>query len=100
LEAYRVEIIVLDPNTFELKLYDSMEDKRYRSWKIPMSVATAIASWWQEQGPYGMSREGKRTASVLISMLSSEHVDIKEFDRLGHPKLAGWSLPVVVVEAL
>lgn len=90
----------MDPNTVELKLYDSQEDKRYRSWKIPMPVAEAISYWRQNMGDQRTLMKSKRLGNVVISMPSSGFVDVKELDVLGHPKLAGWSLPVVVVEAL
>lgn len=65
-----------------------------------MSVATAIASWWRYRGDNGQSEKEKRFTKLVINMPSSGHVDIKELDFLGYPKLAGWSLPVVVMEAL
>lgn len=100
MQASRVEVIVLDPNTVELKLYDSMEDKRYRSWKMPMSVAAAISYWWHNMGAQLTRMERIRFGNVVITMPSTGLVDIKELDTLDHPKPLGWSLSVVVVEAL
>jgi hypothetical protein len=97
-KASRVEVIILDPATVELKLYEGIEGKRYRSWKMPRSVATLIAYWWNYQGDY--SEKEKRFTNLVISMPSSGHVEVKELDVLGHPKPAGWSLPVAVVKAL
>jgi hypothetical protein len=84
----------------ELKLYDNREDKRYRRWKMPLSVARVLVFWWRGLEAYGRSGKGRRFTSVVIAMSSSKYVDNKELDILGYPKSLGWSLPVVVVEAL
>ncbi len=94
----RVEIIPLDSANVEIRLHEGIEDTAYRSWKIPRSVATLIAFWWKYRE--SDSKREKRFTNVVIRMPSSGIIDIKELDTLGHPKPAGWSLPVVVVEAL
>jgi len=83
-----------------LKLYDSREDKRYHRWKMPLSVARVLVSWWRGLEAHGRSGKGRKFISVVIAMSSSKYVDIKELDILGYFKSLGWSLPVVGVEAL
>lgn len=45
-------------------------------------------------------KKRKDLPALVISMASSGHVEFKELDVLGHPKPAGWPLPVFAVEAL
>ncbi|MFH1742472.1 MAG: hypothetical protein ABIH23_26000 [bacterium] len=94
----RTELFIPDAATVELRLYEGIEGQGYRSWKMPMSVAILVALWWKYRE--NDSEKEKRFTNLIISMPSSGLVDIKELDVLGHPRLAGWSLPVAVVEAL
>jgi len=99
-ESFRVEVIPLGLNSVEINMYEDGEVKRYRSWKLPVTVADCIASWWQEQGAVKTSGIWKSSISVSIPTASSRHIDVKELDALGRSKPAGWSLPMVVVEAM
>jgi len=94
----RIEILIPDAATVELRLYEGFQDRGYLSWKMSRSVAMLIALWWKYRK--GDSERSKRFSNLIISMPSSGLVDIKEVDALGHPKSAGWSLPVSAVEAL
>jgi len=98
--TFRVEIIFLNTDTVELKLYESSEDNRYRRWIMNLPVARAIAKWWRDKGAHEPTGKKDRTGSVIISRFSSSHAEVKELDISGHPKHIGWSLPIVVVEAL
>jgi len=94
----RIEFLIPDAATVELRLYEGIEDQGYLSWKMSRSVAMLIALWWKYRK--SDSEKTKRFNNLIISMPSSGLVDIKELDALGHPKQAGWSLPAIVVEAL
>jgi len=94
----QIEILIPDAATLELRLYEGLEDRGYLSWKMSRSVAMLIALWWKYRK--SDSEKAKGLADLIISMPSSGLVDVKELDALGHPKQAGWSLPVSVVEAL
>lgn len=95
---HRIEFLIPDAATVELRLYEGIEDQGYLSWKMSRSVAMLIALWWKYRK--SDSEKAKRFTDLIISMPSPGLVDIKELDALGHPKQAGWSLPVSVVEAL
>lgn len=94
----QIEILIPDAATVELRLYEGLEDRGYLSWKMSRPVAMLIAVWWKYRK--NDSEKAKGFAKLIISMPSSGLVDVKELDALGHPKQAGWSLPVSVVEAL
>jgi len=94
----RIEIIPVDSANIEIRLHEGIEATGYHSWKMARSVATLTAFWWKYRGKD--SEKEKRFTHLIISMPSSGLVDVKELDALGHPKQAGWSLPVTVVEAL
>jgi len=97
-ESFQIEFVFLNPDIVEVKLYDNITDKSYRSWKMTVTVAGCIASWWQEQIS-GKTPE-KRFRDAVIITHSTNFVDVKELDTLGQPKPIGWSLPIVVVDAL
>ena len=94
----QIEILMPDAVTVELRLYEGLEDRGYLSWKMSRPVAMLIALWWKYRK--SDSERAKGLPKLIISMPSSGLVDVKELDALGHPKQAGWSLPVSVVEAL
>lgn len=94
----QIEILIPDAATLELRLYEGLEDRGYLSWKMSRSVAMLVALWWKYRK--SDSERPKRFKNLIISVPSSGFVDVKELDALGHPKQAGWSLPVAVVEAL
>lgn len=96
--ASRVEVIVLNSKALELRLYVPEKGKEYHHWKMPWSVATLIAHWWKYREDH--SEKEKRFTNLVISMPSSGLVDVYELDTFGHIKPSGWSLPVIVVEAL
>lgn len=100
MEVSRVEVIICDSSHVELRLYDTVEDERYRSWKIPLSVATVIASWWHDLQTHGTAGKGQEFPNAVIQMPSSSYVYVKERDSLGRTNMVGWGLPPVVVEAL
>jgi hypothetical protein len=94
----RIEFLIPDAATVELRLYEGLDDRGYLSWKMSRPVAMLIALWWKYRK--NDSEKAKRFTNLMISMPSSGLVDVKELDALGHPKQAGWSLPVSVVAAL
>ena len=100
MQNYRIETVFLNPSTVELKFYESLEDSTYRGWKISLPIAVAVADWWRNNGV--QSPKGKKIKSdiVDITLLSATHAEIRALDSLGRPKLTGWSLPIIVVEAL
>ena len=99
-ESFRVEVIPSGSNSVQINMYEHGDVKRYRSWKMPLPVADCVISWWQEQGAAKTSGIWKSSISVSIPAPSSRHIDVRELDALGRSKPAGWSLPMVVVEAM
>jgi len=99
-QSLRVKVIPLGLNSVEINVYEDGEVKRYRSWKMPLPVADCIVSWWQEQGAAKTSGVWKSSISVSIPAPSSRYIDVRELDAWGRSKPAGWSLPMVVVEAM
>ena len=81
-------------------MYEDGDVKRYRSWKLPVAVADSIAAWWQGQGAVKASGVLKSCISINVPAPSSRHIDVRELDAMGRPKIEEWSLPVVVVEAM
>jgi hypothetical protein len=100
MEFFRVEVIPIGSNSLEINLYEHGDVKRYRSWKMPVTVAYCITAWWQEQGANRTPCVWKSLISINVPSPFSRHIDVKQLDALGRPKPAGWSLPIVVVEAL
>jgi len=100
MQNHRIETVFFNPETVDLRFYESAEDSTYRGWKMSLPVAAAVADWWRNNGD--QSPKGKKVKSdiVDITLLSASHVEIRALDSLGRPKLTGWSLPIIVVEAL
>lgn len=100
MQNYRIETVLLNPEIVELRLYESSEDSTYRGWKMSLPIAAAVAGWWRNNG--AQSPKGKKIKSdiVDITLLSDSHAEIRALDSLGRPKPTGWSLPIIVVEAL
>jgi hypothetical protein len=100
MENYRLETVFLNPETLEIRFYDSSEDNTYRSWKVDRSVAVAVADWWRNSDIYSLKAKKIKTDIVEITLLSASHAEIRALDSLGRPKMVGWSLPIPVVQAL
>jgi hypothetical protein len=99
-ESFRVEVISLGSNSLQISFYEHGDVKRYSSWKMPLPVAAGIVAWWQEQDAAKNQGIWKRSISISIPASSSRHIDVRELDALGRTKPGGWSLPMVVVEAM
>jgi hypothetical protein len=98
-----VEIELISDEQVEVRLFGSPDNGKYLSWKIPLSEAQDLASWWEEEVAPGTRRlpvKDLRHRSIQISMYSPTLVQIKGFDAYGSPRVVGWSLPTPVVEAL
>jgi len=100
MQNYRIETAFLNPETVELRFYESSEDSTYRGWKMSLPVASAVADWWRNNGVQFLKGKKIKSDIVDITLLSDSHAEIRALDSLGRPKLTGWSLPIIVVEAL
>lgn len=99
----RAEIDLVTEEELELRLVDSTDDGRYLSWKIPLSEANDLASWWAEEIDSETRRlpvKDLRYRSIQISMYSPTLAQIKGFDAYGTPNIVGCSLPKPLLEAL
>ena len=74
-EEQRFQQDVLAKNRFLKKCYWYL-----LSWKIPLSVATVIASWWQDLGAHEMAGKGQEFPNAVIQMPSSNYVYVRERD--------------------
>ncbi|MGD8765352.1 MAG: hypothetical protein PVG87_23805 [Desulfobacteraceae bacterium] len=84
----------------QISFYEHGDVKRYSSWKMPLPVAADIVAWWQEQDSAKNQGIWKSSISISIPASSSRHIDVRELDALVRTKPGGWSLPMVVVEAM
>ena len=100
MENDRFETVFLNPETVELRFYESPEDRTYRSWKMNRSVAAAVADWWRNSGIHSLEAKKIKSDIVEITLLSASHAEIKALDSLGRPTMVGWSLPILGVKAL
>lgn len=100
----RVEIQVLAEDVVELRLFDFSDKTKYLSWKMLLSEARDLASWWNTEGLSPQNRKlpvnNVRYRSIQLSMFTPSLVQVKGFDPHGSPKIVGWSLPAPMVEAL
>lgn len=86
----------------EIRYFDSPEDERYRSWKLPLSIADSLIAWRQK-----MKKQKEiafplkeRTKVCEITMNSNKCVEIKSLDCQGRTDMTGWSLPSLAVDSL
>lgn len=100
----RVEIELITDNEVEIRLFDSFEDQKCLCWKMLVSEAKDLSSWWQKKKAF--LQDGKlplknlRYGSVQVSMHVPSLLEVKGFDFYCSPKIVGWTLPVAAVEAL
>ena len=100
-ENPKVEFIKRD-SLIEIRYFDTPEDERYLSWKIPITVAAEMIAWQKktmQNKDQGFPIK-ETTKSCEFNMATEKHINIREFDDRGSYKMIGWSLPSIVVEKL
>lgn len=100
MENHRYETVLLNPETVELRWYESLHDRTYRSWKMHRSVAAAVADWWRHSGVHSLELKKTRSGMVEITRVSPSYAEIRALDPKGRPHMTGWSLPIPAVMAL
>lgn len=99
---YKVEFENLSDESLEVRYFDDSRDSSYRSWRLPKKVVGELITWWKElKKNKNINFPIKtRTKICKFNMYTEKYIGIREFDTLGRYKLAGWSLPKVVLEEL
>lgn len=99
-EKSRVEFNVHD-DLIEIRYFDTPKDERYRSWKLPVSIADSVIAWRQKINKQKSTFPLKeRTKVCEITMNSDKSVEIKSLDSMGRTNMTGWSLPILAVDNL
>ena len=98
----KVVLINSSDGILEVRYFDDYKDERYRSWKMPKTVAEELIFWWkrlkQNKGKEFPIKE--KTKICEFSMNTEKYIEVREFNSLGSYKMIGWSLPKEVVEEL
>lgn len=99
---YKVEFVNSSDGVLEMRYFDDCKDERYRSWKMPRTVAEELISW---QKRLKQSKDEKfpikeKAKICEFSMNTEKYIEVREFDSSGRYKMAGWSLPKEIVEEL
>lgn len=88
----------------ELRYFETRSSNRFLSWKLDLDEARDLARWWTSHGerilPRDLPIRQIRAGGVLISMFALGFLDARGLDKLGRPKMHGYSLPREVVELL
>ena len=87
-------------NTLDLRLCRTIENKTYGTRKCPGLGPRSLVHGGRIGGGHGQWKKAKRIFARLAISMSSSRVHVRELDVLTQPKMVGWSLPVVVAEAL
>lgn len=86
----------------EIRYFDTPKDERYRSWKLPETIANELIIWWlsfKKNGKVSFPLQKKNKVCEL-TMNTEKFIEIKSLDCRGRVNMTGWSLPAVVVEKL
>lgn len=62
----RVEIVPQGESHFEVRFFEDENDKRYRSWSLPVAAAEAVTRWWLG-----------RSLSLGVPLSSESFLDLK-----------------------
>jgi hypothetical protein len=65
-----------------------------------INTETAWLAPWSRDNGRSEFDGSKKMRSLVKPAPSSRHIDVRELDALGRPKVPVWSLPMVVVEAM
>ena len=97
----KVEFIAQD-GLIEIRYFDTPKDERYRSWKLPLSIADELIAWQQKIKKQKESifplKEKTRVCEITMDLI--KHIEIKSLDSMGRANMTGWSLPSVVADSL
>lgn len=100
-ENPKVEFSAQD-GLIEIRYFDTPKDQRYRSWKLPLSIADDLIVWQQKM----KKQKGAifplktRTKVCELTMNRDKYVEIKSIDGQGRTGMTGWSLPSTVADSL
>lgn len=100
-ETPKVELSAQD-GLIEIRYFDAPQDRQYRSWKLPVSIADSVIAWRhkiKKQKKIAFPLQEK-TRVCEITMNSSTGVEIKPLDCRGRAAMIGWSLPMLAVDSL
>jgi len=100
-ENSKVEFSAQD-GLIEIRYFDTPDDERCRSWKMPKTVAEEVIAWRKK---FNKSERKKfpvkeKTRICEFNMATDKYINIREFDSMGGYKMTGWSWPIVVMEKL
>lgn len=85
----------------EIRYFNTPEDERYYSWRLPVSIVDSIIVWRQKiRKQKNAFPVQERTKVCQITMNSSRSVDIRSLDSMGRVDMIGWSLPTLAVDSL
>jgi len=97
-ESPKVEFSLQD-GLIQIRYFDSPQDERCRSWRIPVTIADSVSAWRQQINKQKSSFPLKeRTTVCEITMNSDKSVEVKSLDSMGRTDMIGWSLPVLAVD--
>ena len=97
----RVEFSALS-GIIEIRYFDTPEDQRYRSWKLPVSIVNDLIAWRKKTGKQKDAAFPLNAITKVceITMNTHKYIEIKSLDCKGRTNMTGWSLPACVVDDL